>query len=337
MGMLQKLPLYAQFVMVLTNAVEAVWYEQAIPNCKLSLNVYASLLAAGAPVLEMLDGVSSVEMMEMTKGVERDGVREWVTQIRSRGIEVLLDDFDSRHPGAGSSCDGVKVCVFANAFHTLQAFNEDGAQSAEIIKKEKLNDMDFKDYHCSLVPKTQPRITKMVLEGSENCMRSTVTPGPPLTFDNSQATTASAHVYQTAARIQSLQNPGLLMVHQGGRALYDDEDFDEEASALLRNLGKDPAGPARAGDAGTMAWMGQEAPRRANMKMRPLVCGFAKNVPSLPLVRSGKQLSPRVEELLQLKIPCRPRSLGRLFGFFLLLMSWHFIRRPFSIVRMHRR
>merc|ERR1719329_1609983 len=44
MALLQKLPLYAQFVMVLTNAIEAVWYEQALPNCKMSLNFYASLL-----------------------------------------------------------------------------------------------------------------------------------------------------------------------------------------------------------------------------------------------------------------------------------------------------
>merc|ERR1712070_1034927 len=277
MGLLQKLPVYAQFVMVLTNAVEAVWYEQAIPNCKLSLNVYASLLVDGAPVLEMLDGVSSVEVMEMTKGVERGGVREWVTQIRDRGIEVLLDDFDSRHPGAGSSCDGVKICVFANAFHTLQAVNEDGGpQDVEVVKKEKLNDMDFRDYHCSLVPTVQPCISKMVFEGSENCMKSTVSPGPPLTFDNAQATTASVHVYQTAAKIQGLQNPGLQMVHQGGRALYDDEEFDDDVLALLRNLGKDPSGSARKGDAGTMAWMGSEATRRANMKTRPLVCGVTK-------------------------------------------------------------
>merc|ERR1712070_566629 len=90
--------------------------------------------------------------------------------------------------------------------------------------------------------------------------------------------TASAHVYQTAARIQRLQNPGLQMVHQGGRALYDDEEFDHNVLALLHNLGKDPAGSARKGDAGTMAWMGGEAKRRANMKTRPLVCGVTKIV-----------------------------------------------------------
>jgi len=274
MGLLQKLPVYAQFVMVLTNVIEAIWFEQAIPDCKLSLNVYAALLVDSAPVLEMLDGVSSVEVMEMTKGVERGGVSEWVSHIRGRGIEVLLDDFDSRHPGAGSSADGVKICVFANAFHTLQAFNEDGAsQSVEVVKKDKLNDMDFRDYHSSLVPMMQPRLTKMVFEGSENCMKSTVSPGPPLRFDEAKATLASAHVYQTAARIQGEQNPGIQIVHQGGRALYDDENFDDDVLALLRNLGKDPAGSARKGDAGTMAWIGVEATRRADMKSRPLVCG----------------------------------------------------------------
>jgi hypothetical protein len=346
MGILQKLPLYAQFVMVLTNAVEAIWYEQAIPNCKLSLNVYASLLADGAPVLEMLEGVSSVEVMEMTKGVERRGVREWVAQIRDRGVEVLLDDFDSRHPGAGSACDGIKVSVFANAFHTLQAFNEDGAQMVGNIKKEQLNDMDFRDYHCSLVTTVQPCITKMIFEGSENCMKSTVSPGPPLNFGNAQATTASAHVHQTAAKTQSLQNPSLQMLHQGGRALYDDEDFDENVLALLRNLGKE-AGSARTGDAGTMAWMGEEAKRRANMKTRALVCGVAQNkrashkqspetanatkvCGSLSIAQSGKQRSPSV---LKVEIPGLPQSTGRWFGVFLLGVSWQLFRRSSSVAR----
>jgi len=294
--------------------------------------------------LEMIDGVSSVEVMEMTKGVERAGVREWVTQMRDRGIEVLLDDFDSKHPGAGSDCDGIKVSVFANAFHTLQAFNEDGAQAVGDVKKEQLNDMDFRNYHCSLVPTVQPRIQKIVFEGSENCMKSTVSPGPPLNFSIAQATTASAHVYQTAARIQSLHNPGLQMVHQGGRALYDDEDFDDSMLALLRNLGKDPAGSARTGDAGTLSWMGEEAKRRADMKTRPLVCGLAQTNPashkqsaetgnvaevcdSLPMVRSAKQPSTSVEGLKKLEIQGWPRSSGRWFGLFLLFLSWHPCRR----------
>merc|ERR1712224_967076 len=82
MGKLHKLPLLAQLVMVLTNAVEAVWYEEAVPTCPMGINVYASLLVDEAPVLQMVAGVHVVEIMEMTKGARRGlEVDEWVSRI----------------------------------------------------------------------------------------------------------------------------------------------------------------------------------------------------------------------------------------------------------------
>jgi len=65
------------------------------------------------------------------------------------------------------------------------------------------------------------------------------------------------------------------MFHQGGRALYADEDFDEDTCAVIAACGKAMAA-ARTNDAGTAAWMGQEALRRASMQVRPLVCGVVK-------------------------------------------------------------
>jgi len=277
MGSLLKLPFFAQLVMVLTNVVEAIWYQQDNPDCPMSINAYASLLVEGAPILEMIDGVTVVEVMEMTKGAKRGPeVVHWVKTIREQNIEVLLDDFDSKHPGMDSSPNGIKVCVFANAFHSLQAFNDDGASSdMAVVEKEQVNDMDFKDYYCSLVPRMKEGIQKLIMEGSENCLKSEVRQGPPLNFDEPQATTATAHVYQAAARSLIAWNPNLQMLHQGGRALYDDEEFDEDARAVIQNLSK-PLPAARKGDAGTMAWIGDEAKRRAAMKVRPLASGVMK-------------------------------------------------------------
>merc|ERR1712127_363567 len=85
MSFLLKLPIYAQLVMVLTNVVEATWYQEGLPDCPIAINLYAS----------------------------------------------LLDDFDTNHPAADSDPDGIKVCVFANAFHSLQALKEDGALNAD--------------------------------------------------------------------------------------------------------------------------------------------------------------------------------------------------------------
>jgi len=74
--------------------------------------------------------------------------------------------------------------------------------------------------------------------------------------------------------------PNLQMLHQGGRALYDDEEFDEDARAVIQNLGKQLP-PARK-EAGTMAWLGDEAKRRAAMKVRPLACGVIRKAVESP-------------------------------------------------------
>jgi len=288
MGKLLKLPLLAQLVLVLTNAVEAVWYQETMPMCPMGINVYASLLVAEAPVLQMIAGVSVVEIMELTKGAKRGPVVDgWVDKIRQTGATVLLDDFDAKHPGLDSKPDGIKVCVFANAFHSLQAFkNEPSGSSAapllpitEVphVEKERLNAFDMLDFYGSIVPNHQSGARVLVMEGSENCLKSE-NQGPPLNFSEPRATTASAHVYQAAARTLCASLPEgelLQMLHQGGRALYDDEVFDEDARAVIAACGKQMAA-ARAGDAGTMAWIGSEAVRRAAMQQRPLVCGIAK-------------------------------------------------------------
>lgn len=282
MSKLLKLPLFAQYVMVLTNAVEAVWYQEAIPTCPMAINLYASLLVADAPVEEMTAGVKCVEVMEMSKGAKRGPeVDQWVEKIRENAI-VMLDDFDAKHPGLNSKPSGIKVSVFVNAFHTLQAYKNEASvlpiADVPVVDKEGANPMNFLDYYGTIVPKHQTGVQYLVMEGSENCMKAEVTPGPPLNFGEPKATTASAHVYQVAARSLSARQPEgqvLRMLHQGGRALYADEDFDEDVSAVIAATGKAmPA--ARAGDAGTMAWMGDEATRRASMKSRLPVCGVKK-------------------------------------------------------------
>merc|ERR1712100_477144 len=99
-------------------------------------------------------------------------------------------------------------------------------------------------------------------------------------FGEPGATTASAHVYQVAAKAMLAHQPEgqtFQMLHQGGRALYADEDFDEEASAVIAACGKSMAA-ARANDAGTMAWIGQEAVRRLDMRTRLPICGVKKRV-----------------------------------------------------------
>jgi len=260
---------------VLTNVVEAIWYEQDIPNCPMSINLYASLLVEGAPVEAMLDGVTAVEVMEMTKGAKRGHeVVDWVKKIREQNIEVLLDDFEPDHPGVDSSPDGIKIGAFDNAFHSRQAFNEDGAPSdMAVVSVEKIDKRSFKDYYCSFLPTMKEPIRKLVMEGSENCLKSEVK-GPPFDFNNPRATTASAHVYQAAARSLRLRGQDFQMLQQGFRALYDDENFDDEALANIQSLGK-PMDKARM-EAGTMASFGDEAKRRAAMKVRPLVCGVIK-------------------------------------------------------------
>jgi hypothetical protein len=276
MGKLLKLPLFAQLVLVLTNAVEATLYQEELPDCPMAINVYASLLVEGAPVRQMVEGVQHVEIMEMTKGAKRGPEVVQCVQIMRRdlGCEVLLDDFECSHPGLDSEADGIKASVFINAFHTLQVFKEGSAEMKSMMLKEELNDKDFRDFY-SLVAKAQPRVRRLILEGSENCLKSEVTPGPPLNFGEPNATIASAHLCLAIAIFLRMLNPEIKMCRQGGRALYSDEDFDAEASIVIAKCGvKMPA--ARTNQAGTMAWMGQEAVRRAGMKTRPLVCGIAK-------------------------------------------------------------
>merc|ERR1740117_1485711 len=183
MGKLLKLPIFAQLVMVLTNAVEAAWYQEVIPTCPMAINLYASLLVADAPVQEMTAGVQVVEVMEMTKGAKRGPeVDDWVGKIRAAGATVMLDDFDTKHPGIGSKPDGIKVSVFANAFHSQQAFKNlpFGDRPAPLlpiaemspVDKEKPNAFNLMDYYCSIVPQYQNGVKILIMEGSENCLKS---------------------------------------------------------------------------------------------------------------------------------------------------------------------
>merc|ERR1712224_1078742 len=94
-----KLPVFAQFVLVLINAVEAMWYQEALPEINLSINVYVSLLVPGAPVKQLVEGVRSVEVMEFSTGTKRGShVVDSIAKLRTMGKEVLLDDFDANHP-----------------------------------------------------------------------------------------------------------------------------------------------------------------------------------------------------------------------------------------------
>merc|ERR1719329_1062351 len=132
MRFLAKLPLFAQFILVLTNAVEAEWYQQSMPDCPMAINLYASLLADDSPVKEMVGGAKIVEVMEMTRGATRGpGLIKAVANIRSHGAKVMLDDFDLEHPARGSSAHGIKVSVMANAIHSLQALRNNGAPFEE--------------------------------------------------------------------------------------------------------------------------------------------------------------------------------------------------------------
>merc|ERR1711988_1472651 len=145
------------------------------------------------------------------------------------------------------------------------------------VEKERLNAFDMLDFYGAIVPDHQSGARVLVMEGSENCLKSEIQ-GPPLNFGERRATTASAHVYQLAARSLCANLPEgetLQMLHQGGRALYDCEVFDVDACAVISACGKQMSA-ARAGDAGTISWIGTEAVRRVAMKQRPLVCGVAK-------------------------------------------------------------
>jgi len=305
MGKLCKLPLFAQFILVLINAVEAVWYQSEIPDCPIAINLYASLLVDKAPLQQMVEGVRHVEIMEMTKGAKRSqAVVDAVKQIREEfKCFVLLDDFDAMHPGLDSVADAIKVSVFGNAFHALQVVKEGGVPAQmPFMDKEKTNDKDFKDYYCSLVPNTQPEIKMVVFEGGENCVKSEVSPGPPLNYGEPKATVASLHLCQAAARALLAMNPKIRFCRQGGRALYANEEFDQEASMVLAKLGKNMQA-ARTTDVGTFGWMGQEGVRRAAMSVRSRACGVTKaDVPpaDLPVV---------VEASFPTKAPSAPSAM----------------------------
>lgn len=286
MGKLLKLPMFAQCLLVLMNAVEAAWFESELPACPMAINLYASLMEPGSPVLSLARGASTVEVMELTKGCKRDGSAVLCANaLRAAGHVVLLDDFDAAHPAAAADASGVKTSVFLNAFHSLQAFRGVDAaggpllpflQAAACLDKPEPRAFDVLDYYGQLLPKLQPKSRVLVMEGSENCLKAEVSPGPPLNFAEPRATLASAHVFKAAALALAGMadgGPAARLVHQGGRALYADESFDEDAAQVVAAL-KKPMAAARAGDAGTVSWMGTEATRRAAMQRRKLVCGI---------------------------------------------------------------
>jgi len=49
MGKLLKLPVFAQYILILINSVEARWFQAALPDVPLAINVYASLTQADLP------------------------------------------------------------------------------------------------------------------------------------------------------------------------------------------------------------------------------------------------------------------------------------------------
>jgi len=286
MGKLLKLPLFAQCVLVLINAVEAAWYQAELPGIPLAINVYASLMGADAPFAELVGNAPVIEVMELTKGCKRgDSVVAAANSLRAQGRVVLLDDFDAAHPAAGANASGIKVSVFANAFHSLQAWKNVAAGGAALLPfaaaatetgKARPQPFDVIDYYGQIIPAYQPTTSLIIMEGSENCLKSEVSPGPPLNFGQANAAVASAHVFKLAAlTVASLTAEGEVprLVHQGGRALYANESFDVEAQQVIAAVQK-PLPAARAGDAGTMCWLGSEGLRRAAMASRLPVCGI---------------------------------------------------------------
>lgn len=287
MGKLLKLPKFAQCILVLINSTEAAWYQAELPHLPLAINVYASLMDMNAPISPLVSGARVIEVMELTKGCERgQSVEACADCLRENGFVVLLDDFDEKHPASSATASGVKVSVFANAFHSLQAFKGVDNSGAPLLpftrappRVQTANPRapNLLDYYGQLLPTLQPTCRLVVMEGSENCLKAEVSPGPPLNFAEPTATLATAHVYRAAAlTLASMAAEGVSprMVHQGGRALYAHESFDADVTLLIAALGKSmPA--ARTSDAGTMSWLGTEAVRRAAMQSRGAVSGLA--------------------------------------------------------------
>jgi len=75
-----------------------------------------------------------------------------------------------------------------------------------VLEKAQINDMNFKDYYFSLVPKKKD-VKKLIMEGSENCWKAEVRQGPPLNFDEPRMTIASAHVYQGGSKGNGCADP----------------------------------------------------------------------------------------------------------------------------------
>jgi len=139
-----------------------------------------------------------------------------------------------------------------------------------VLEKAQINDMIFKDYYCSWVPKKKG-VKKLIMEGSENCLKAEVHQGPPLNFDEPRVTIVSAHVYQGSSK---------------GNGCADPKPPD------IQNLGKQLALARK--EAGTMAWLGDEAKRRETMKVRPMACGVIRKAvesPPVPLLSPSYSLS----------------------------------------------
>lgn len=271
--------MFAQLIMVLGSAVDGNAYQNQMPDLPLSINVYAGLLCEDAPVLKIVEGVRVLEVMEMTRGARRTpALSSWVNELQSHGYRVMLDDFNTQHPALESTPTGIKVCMFQNAAHSLQMFKE-GRLPANFTEADAADVSSVVGFYASFIRTTVPKASVLVMEGSENGMKSDLQPGqkgPPLNFSEPMATQATALVYKAAASILEASNrEGFQMMQQGGRALYGDELFDEGVTAMVEACGK-PIEAARR-EAGTMAWTGSLAPLHASRKTRSLVCGVGSS------------------------------------------------------------
>lgn len=289
MGKLLKLPLLAQLHLVLINAVEAEFYQKEMPAIPMAINLYASILEVDSPVLDFVGNAEVVEIMEMTKGAKRaESVAAAASTLQQNGRVVLLDDFDASHPARDCAATGVKSSVFATAFHALQVIKNDRGDGSALLPFEGAplphdaaspRAMNVCDYYGALVATIQPGARTLIVEGSENCIKSEVQPGPPLNYSEPRATLAVAHVYRAAALtmigMAGGDAAGIRILQQGGRALYTDEAFDEDIMGTLASLGK-PLPAAQGADAGTMAWLGTEAARRVQSRQRTAVCGVTR-------------------------------------------------------------
>merc|ERR1712159_404692 len=119
--------------------------------------------------------------------------------------------------------------MFQNAAHTLQMFKE-GKLPENFSEADAADVSSLVGFYSSFIRKAMPKVSFLVMEGSENCMKSELQPGqkgPPVNFSEPRATLATALVYKAAASILDIsKKPGFQMMQQGGRALYEGELFD---------------------------------------------------------------------------------------------------------------